>query len=390
MAGFSVRFENSAAQIDAALWDACFPPPLEGRWWYEALERSGLEDQFEFLHAVIHRDGTPVGIAPMFAMKFPLALVAPPALAGVIGAVGKVLPSLSHPRTLFVGSPCADEGTVGLLDGTQFADALPALIAAFNAKARELGAGLVVWKDFAQAQSAVLGSPGFRDSLFAVTSFPGTLVDLPPGGRDAYFAAMKGSRRHVLKKKLRRSAGLVALDTEVLQSPDAAALDELFGLFWQTYEKATTRFEKLNREFLARLAVLPVTHCVVLRERPTRRAVAFMLCFVLGTRVINKFIGIDYARPKEWLLYFRLWDAAVDFALARGATSIQSGQTGYAPKIETGHRLVPLTNYCTHKNRIVDAVLRIIARRIDWATLDDDLERYLIAHPEAAPPTITK
>ena len=112
-----------------------------------------------------------------------------------------------------------------------------------------------------------------------------------------------------------------------------------------------------------------------------------MLCSVLGARVINKFIGIDYSRPRDWLLYFRLWDSAVDFALAHGATSIQSGQTGYAPKIETGHRLVPLTNYCAHRNRLVDAVLRMIARRIDWATLDDDLERYLKAHPQAASQT---
>src|SRR3989442_6104181 len=44
------------------------------------LEQCGLEDQFSFLYGVIHRDGTPVGIAPAFAMDFPVALVAPPGL----------------------------------------------------------------------------------------------------------------------------------------------------------------------------------------------------------------------------------------------------------------------------------------------------------------------
>src|SRR5262249_19890835 len=47
----SVSFKRSASDIDAALWEACFPPPLEGRWWYETLERSHLEDQFTFLYA---------------------------------------------------------------------------------------------------------------------------------------------------------------------------------------------------------------------------------------------------------------------------------------------------------------------------------------------------
>ena len=383
MERYSVSFEESAARIDDALWEACFPPPLEGRWWYEALERSGLEDQFTFGYGLIRCEGTPVGIAPIFAMDFPLALVAPPGLQGAIKALGRILPSLVRPRTLFVGSPCADEGTVGFLAGTGLAAALPALQTALSAKAREMNAVLLVWKDFAQPQSAILASPAAGNPLFRVTSFPGSVAVLPPGGKDAYFAAMKGSRRHQLRKKLARSAARADLDIEILQSPDDAVLDELFVLFWQTYEKATTRFERLNRRFFGHLAALPVTQFIVLREKATRRAVAFMLCFALGPRIINKFIGIDYTRPKEWLLYFRLWDAAVDFALARGASSIQSGQTGYAPKIETGHWLVPLTNFCAHRNRLIDGLLRVIARRIDWATLDDDLERHLKAHPAA-------
>ena len=78
--GFSVRFVESEAQVDPQLWEACFPPPLEGRWWYATLEQCGLEDQFSFLYGVIHRDGVPVGVAPVFVMDFPVALVAPPAL----------------------------------------------------------------------------------------------------------------------------------------------------------------------------------------------------------------------------------------------------------------------------------------------------------------------
>jgi predicted N-acyltransferase len=213
-----------------------------------------------------------------------------------------------------------------------------------------------------------------------VVSFPGTIVALE-GGRDAYFAALKGSRRHVLKKKLRRSAARADLRAEVVQQPDEATLDAVFALFWQTYEQAETKFERLNRRFFSCIARAPQSHFILLREARSTELVAFMLCFDLGEKVINKFIGIDYRWPREWLLYFRLWDAALDWALARGARAIQSGQTGYAPKIETGHRLVPLTNYCAHRNPLVHAAARLCARRIDWSTLDDDLARFLRAHP---------
>ena len=113
--------------------------------------------------------------------------------------------------------------------------------------------------------------------------------------------------------------------------------------------------------------------------------IAFMLCFALGERLVNKFIGIDYARPREWLLYFRLWEAALDWALAQGFRSIQSGQTGYAPKIEMGHGLVPLTNFCRHRNPLIHYIYAAVARRISWQTLDDDLARHLKAHPKEAP-----
>jgi hypothetical protein len=381
-APYSVRFVDKAAQIDGTLWDECFPPPLEGQWWYEALERSGLEDQFAFLYGVIYREAEPVGIAPAFAMNFPVSLVAPPALQSAIRWLGKVAPSVVFPKTLFVGSPCADEGRVGLAAGADKLAALGALQSALAAKARELDAALLVWKDFPASFAADLGSVAARQGLFRVTSFPGTVVDLPPGGRHAYFGAMKSSRRHVLKKKLKRSTASVDLDVAVLASPDEAVLDEVFALFWQTYAKAATRFERLNRRFFSIVAAVPVSRFIVLREKSAGQAVAFMLCFEVGGRIINKFIGIDYGRPRQWLLYFRLWDAAVDFALSRGADSIQSGQTGYAPKIETGHRLVPLTNYCAHRNPMVHAAARFLARQISWATLDDDLERYLKAHPE--------
>ncbi len=133
------------------------------------------------------------------------------------------------------------------------------------------------------------------------------------------------------------------------------------------------RFEELDRRFFECVARQPCAHFIVLREATRGEAVAFMLCFHLGDKVINKYLGFDYRRPAEWLLYFRLWDAALDWALSLDARSIQSGQTGYRPKIETGHRLVPLFNYCAHRSRLVHALAAAAARRIDWSTIDDDL-----------------
>src|SRR4051812_19677324 len=98
MADLSVRFVGTAAEIPAALWERCFPPPLEGRWWYQTLEASSLEDQFTFTYAVVHDGAEPVGIAPAFTMRVPIGVVLPSALA----FLNRWFPALFHPLALMV------------------------------------------------------------------------------------------------------------------------------------------------------------------------------------------------------------------------------------------------------------------------------------------------
>jgi hypothetical protein len=382
---YSVQFVDSVQQVPELLWETCFAPPLEGRWWYESLERASLEDQFTFRYAVISHSGRPVGLAPMFTMDVPIELVAPPEAMPVLRFIGRFRPASLYQRTLFIGSPCSDEGTIGFMGGVDRRAALLSLQTAFEKMARQIRAPMLVWKDFPRSFEKDLSWLAFRRGLFPMISFPGTVADLPSRRKEDYLEKLKGSRRHALRKKLRRSAEAVAITTDVIQRPDSETLDEIFGLFMQTYEKATTKFERLNRRFFEAIAEQPVSHFVTLREAASGQMIAFMLCFEVGDRVINKFIGLDYKRPKEWALYFRLWEAAVDWSLAKGYSSIQSGQTGYRPKIETGHALVPLTNYCRHRNFLLHRIYSHVAKTINWHTLDDHLAVFLKAHPEAAP-----
>jgi len=341
---YVISFVTTEKEIPAALWERCFPPPLEGYWWYRALEASGLEHQFEFLYALLVRDGVPVGIAPMFTMDIEVEFLIPQWLIPFLAWLGKMLPSLSAPKALMIGCPCADEGTVGLLPDTDRRAALAALHAAVEAEAQRRGAALVVWKDFPAAYDADLRWLAEGNDLFRMVSFPGTLLALPGDDKDAYYASLTSSRRYNLKKKLKRSAREFDPIVETVQNPDEATLEELYALFEQTRGRAKTSFEDLGRRFFAEIAKAPVSHFIILRERETRRAVAFKLCFLSEGHLINKYIGLDYTRPRDWFLYFRLTDAAIDFAVARGAKFIQSGQTGYSAKIEQGHELYPLTN----------------------------------------------
>jgi hypothetical protein len=134
--------------------------------------------------------------------------------------------------------------------------------------------------------------------------------------------------------------------------------------------------------FLKSFSEKPATHFIILREKVTDEMVAFMLFFDMGERLMNMYIGMDYGRPKEWMLFFRLWEAAVDVALSRGFSSIVSGRSSYEAKIHIGHKLVPLNNYCRHRNIVLHNIYRIFAHTIHWASMDEALDRFLTANPD--------
>jgi hypothetical protein len=379
-----LRWVPSASEIPAELWEQCFPAPFEGRWWYQALEESGLEEQFRFFYGWVTDQGRSVAIAPAFLMDVPMRLVAPPALLPVLDLLGHAMPFLRHQRTLFIGSPCSDEGRVGMLPGADRPAVLRCVEQALRVHAKTLKAPMRVWKDFAAADQRDLSLIAQEEGLFPLVSFPGTRVSMPGRTKAGYLGSLKSSRRNKLKKKL-KAAAASPVDAQFLQQPDERTLDRIFALFWQTYEKGAVKFERLNRRFFDRIAATPQSHFVLLRERGSGEIVAFMLLFALGEQVINKFIGIDYRHPPEWFLYFRLWEAAVEWAEQQGAGSIQSGQTCYAPKIELGHEMVPLTNYCRHSNPLMHWIFAKVARTVNWETLDEDLAIYLKAYPEDRP-----
>ena len=368
--------------VPSDLWTQTFAPPHEGQWLYRALERSGLEDQFRFRYLVLRQGDRDVGLAPTFVMDVPLRLVAPPSMQRVLEIVGRFIPSLLFQRTLFVGSPCSEAGHVGLVPGIDAVTALTCVDDALRRELRASRASLRVWKDFDVQESVALAAMAQASGLFPVVSFPGTAVELSSRSKEGYLGSLRKKQRHLFKKKLRRSRALVDLEVEVVQSPGDDTLDALFALFLQTYEKSKTKFERLNRRFFELVSQEESTRFIILRA--DGKPVAFMLCFECAGQLINKFIGIDYRRPREWLLYFRLWDAALDLALSSGATRIQSGQTGYGPKFDLGHRLLPLTNFVAHPNPLLHRLFALVAQRVDWNTLDAALSAILVAHPEVA------
>lgn len=373
-------------EIPATLWDATFGLPHEGRFWFEAMQAGTVAGQFDFRYGRLERDGEAVGIVPAFRFDVPLTLVLPPALARLVSPLARgPLAGLATQRTFFIGNVAGEEGRVGLVPGV----ALGGVAAFIHREARRmadsLGAPMLVWKDFPEADRAALDALSGQGRIFRMPSFPGTVVSLRPGGHAAHLARLRADRRHKIRSKLRKGAAAVPTRASVERRPDDLTLAEMFALFEQTRSRATTRFETLTPDFFRIIAGSEPAKFIVLRQAAGDRMLAFMLVLDLGTRAVNQFIGLDYAQAQAGHLYFQLFAAACDWAGGTGAGEMLSGQTGYMAKLDLGHALVPLWNYGEHRNGLVNALLRRGARGISWATLDPQLAEFLAAHPGARP-----
>jgi uncharacterized protein len=376
---FRVTFRASATDIPGETWARCFPEPLEGMWWYKVLERSGLQDQFTFEYAVIARGADLVAIAPLFVMDLPIDIIAPSPIAHLLRFAGRLSPKLRFQRTLFVGSPCSDEGTLGVVEGTDLASVVGAVHQALLERAQLAEASMLVWKDFPQQYWPSLRSLSPNVRLFEVVGYPNTLIEAVDKDFDGYLQGLKQGGRSKLRRKLRRSHSQFKLVSEVRRTLDDSLVDQIWQLFQQTYMKAELKFERLTKAFFTEITRYDHSYVIVLRDAETNRPVAFMLCFLLGQRAINKFIGIDYGYGKQSFLYFRLWEEFVRWALRSGASQLQSGQTAYRSKLDFGHQLVTLRHFVSHRNRFIHSLFALVARHISWKTLDSSLRDHVEA-----------
>jgi hypothetical protein len=381
-----LTWHRRTVDIPDAVWAECFPVPHEGLFWFRALEASGIEDQFTFFFALLRDGGAPVGVVPAFVFDLPLELVLPDAAARIASLAGRSpLRRLVRVRTFFIGSVAGEEGHVGLHPGYILREVATLVHAAARRQASDARAALLVWKDFPDSDREALDALAGATKAFRMPSYPGSSVPLLPGGYDAYLQTLPSRHRNKMRKRLRRGSASLPMTSSLVKHPSAAQVHEMFSLYTQTYGRGPTKFERLTPEFFAEIAKFDGAAFVVLQRRDSGRMVAFMLLFDLGERVINQFIGIDYAAAEGGFAYFRLFAAAYDWACTTGARTMQSGQTGYMAKLECGHSLVPLWNYCEHRNAAVNWVLRKAAGRITWGVLDDQLREWLIAHPDALP-----
>lgn len=371
MNGFTHKIVDSILKIDKADWDSLFGETLQGYEFYRAVEESKLEG-FSFHYILIYENGRPALIAPAFIADFYLDIASGGTLKKITGIIRRVIPRFFILKTLFYGSPISENGALGLSAASLNKNALlRELIKITENFCKNNRIRLTIFKDFLKEDAnllATLKTMGF----FMAESFPAVVNELNFCSLEEYFATLNRNTRKDVRRKIKKAKSSNNILVKVAGNVEDI-IEEVYSLYLNTYNSGDVRFEKLTKEFFINVGrLIPQTRFFLYYA--DARLAAFNLCFASKERLIDEFIGFDYALAYKYNLYFFSWCYNIEWCLKNSIKYYQTGQTDYYPKLKLGGRTIPLYAFLRHSNAALNSILRVFAKLLTPVNLDKNLK----------------
>jgi len=365
------RVYDSLAKINRLDWERVFGGLPEGYEFYRAVEESRLAE-FSFYYATLYLEGRLSLIAPLFVSDFNLDIAVEGFLKKIITAIRRIFPRFLVIKSLFCGSPFAEEGVIGLAkDNPAGPVILEELADALRAFSQEQGARLIIFKDFPQEKAGLL-SVLLNKGFFRVDSFPSAVNELDFSSLEDYIKSLGASTRKSLRRKLKSAYRQAEIKVKVLDKADSV-IEDLYGLYLNTHYQGATKFERLTKEFFISVGRHMQPNFKVFLYYINGRLGAFNLCFVYKDLFIDKFIGFDYDSSSRYHLYFVSYCYNIDYCIKNAIRFYRTGQTDYCAKIRLGSRLVPLYAYFRHSNKGLNILLKLLSLALKPDNFDSDI-----------------
>lgn len=342
-------------------WNRLFPDELEDWSYYRAVENSGLPE-FSWLYFGVRDDAGMLRAAvPAFVTDYRLETTLSGALKRFADRLTRRFPRLLRQKMLSLGSPVSEICHLGFAPGTGADEQrrlLDAILDKAESFAKENRVRMIAVKDATAAQDALWAAAAKAHGLRRQPGLPTAFIDVKFANIDEYLATLSRATRKDLRRKLKDAIGLRA---EWRASIDGIE-NEVMRLYKSTHANAQFSFEELTPDYFRS----------VLRELGERascatywlgdRLVAFNLVLHDGKRLLDKFLGMDYAVAREYNLYFYTWIENVRRCIDLKLDLYQSGQGLHALKRRLGSRLSANWLWYRHRNRLVDAIFALVER----------------------------
>jgi len=371
-AGGSVKIV-SLSELDA--YDA-WPDVFANKWkdhrYYEIVDQTvrGFEHRYLFFQ---DRNGRNRGVQPIFFVRQNLTEGVPGKIASIVNRIRKIFPRFLTMRVLMVGC-AAGAGELGASnpeDERWLAEALPTALLSY---ARQNGASLIVFKDFYAKYRSVLASL-CAHGYTRIPSMPMTRLSLEYASFDDYLASIGYITRKSLRRKFRKADRAAKIDMQIL-TDIAPHLDEIYPLYLQVHERSPMKFEKLTKEYLAKLGQLMPERVRFFIWRLDRRIIAFSICMVHDGTIYDEYLGLDYSVALDLHLYFYTLRDILRWAINHRLTFYCSSPLNYDPKLHLGCDLAPLDLYVRHTQPLLNPIFSRVVKFLEPTRHDSVLPKF--------------
>ncbi|MES2404736.1 MAG: GNAT family N-acetyltransferase [Pseudomonadota bacterium] len=363
-----VTAHRSIDAIAAADGNRLFPHELEDHAYLRAIERADLAG-FRYRYFTV-RDGDQwLAAAPAFITDYRLDTTVQGGLRHITESLASVFPRLLRIPMLSLGSPVTERCRVGFAPGAapqQRAAWLDAILTQMETIAAQEKFGMLAVKDASRDEPAWQQACP-RHGLRALPGLPGATLDIPWHNLDGYFESLGASTRKDLRRKFRAGAAL-----QIEWRTDLAGIaGDVQRLYRETLAHAELSFEELTPAYFEN----------VLREMPGRafcvtyseddKLLAFNLVLHDSERLLDKFLGMDYAAMDRYNLYHVSWLENIRHCIEHGIGVYESGQGLHAEKRRLGSSLHANALWYRHRNRFVDGVFARFERLASLERIDE-------------------
>ena len=337
-------------------WTKAFANQRKDHRYFEIVEDT-IQQGFEHKYFTItDTRGHTCAVQPFFLLDQDMLAGTPRIIKTAAGAVRRHWPRFMLARTLMVGC-AAGEGHLDRPDERLRRSDAKLLAAAIERHALDLGADLVVLKEFPQQYREPLEC--FAHHGFTrIPSLPMVRLKLDYANFEDYLKnGVSRKMRSDLRRKFRDAGQAAPIEMSVVRDV-TPIIDDIYPLYLQVHERSALQFEKLTKDYLCALGQRMPDKVRFFIWRQSGRPVAFSLSMVNDDTVYNEYLGLDYAVALKLHLYFYAFRDVMSWAIAHGYRYCVSGGCNYEPKSQLGFRLLPLDLYVRHTSPVLNAALK--------------------------------
>jgi len=369
--GLTFFIAKSIKEIPRQEWDQLFDPELiEGYGFHQTLEEASLKE-FTIRYLLAKRNNQLSLIIPFFIMNFSFDTLLPGPLRWLMKKCKLALTL----RIIFLGAPTAEEFYLGMRkdeNPEQLLNGAIEKIEEFSKQEKIVG---FLFNNVPLKYSWLNGYLE-KKRFIKMEGLPSTIIEIKAGSLEDYIKGLSKNMRKDLRHKLRESAELAKLTTEIRQDIEGIS-EEVYRLYMNNFSESDVHFEILTKDFFEKISANMPDSVKYFITRDQNKIVAFNLCFVKNGLFIDKFIGFDSQLAHKYHLYFTTFCHNLDWCIKNGLRFYQPGATDYHPKVRLGAKLIPLFLYTKASNPVIGFLIRISARLIEPKNIDSSLKEII-------------